>query len=226
MESVSGVIHRRLFGDHTDETAVLLAYAGKVPSVMLLMALDEDDANVNFDIRGPIADYLPWQGAWDTAITTEQLVANRSGIPGLNYIISRQQEYLVHGCQFFPFGSLLDCVEFIDTTPLAIPSTPPNTAFDYGGSQWHPSGGIAELVGGDAWGCGMGWWIIPPEEGGSIYLYVDPGLYGSISWLDIERDYGGVVLFEEYTTVDAQKGSRGVVNELIPIIESALDVVR
>ena len=76
------------------------------------------------------------------------------------------------------------------------------------------------------WGYGIGWWTIPPEENGSIYLYVDPGLYGSVSWIDVDRGYGGVVLFEEYTAVDASKGSQGVINELIPIIEAALDEVR
>ncbi len=77
---------------------------------------------------------------------------------------------------------------------------------------------------GDAWGYGMGWWLIPPKEGEStVYLYVDSGLYGSVSWIDVDRNYGGVVFFEEYTFREASKGSQGVVNQLIPIIEDALD---
>ena len=38
--------------------------------------------------------------------------------------------------------------------------------------------------------------------------------------------YCGVVLFEEYTALAAQKGSQGGINERIPIIESAADDAR
>lgn len=321
VEQGKGVIHSNVFGDHTEDTVVLLASTSKVPSVMLLMALDEDDTNVEFDIQAPIANYLPWQGVWDPAITTENLVSNRSGLPGLGYVFTQQADYLVHGCQFFPAGNLLDCVETLYTTPLPnLPTTAPDTAFDYGGSQWQLSGGVAEIVGGgswnqlwdqyiagpceldvatygnmlatptewdgnpdslpgrdnpsieggmitdledyaklvemhlegglcgenrvlseegvafmreertpaedDEWGYGMGWWTIPPEEGSSLYLYVDPGLYGSISWIDVDRGYGGIVLFEEYTAQDASQGSGGVIEQLIPLIEAAIDAVR
>jgi CubicO group peptidase (beta-lactamase class C family) len=78
----------------------------------------------------------------------------------------------------------------------------------------------------DEWGYGMGWWTIPPKDNGSIYLYVDPGLYGSVAWIDVDRGYGGIVLFEEYTAEDASMGSRGVIEQLVPIIEQALDAVR
>ena len=88
VETGSGIIHRNTFGDHSEDTVVLLASTSKVPSVMLLMALDEDDDNVDFDIQAPIANYLPWQGVWDEAITTENLVANRSGLPGLGYVFT------------------------------------------------------------------------------------------------------------------------------------------
>jgi hypothetical protein len=47
-----------------------------------------------------------------------------------------------------------------------------------------------------------------------------------VSWIDVDRGYGGVVLFEEYTAQDANRGSQGVVNQLIPIIEQAIDAVR
>ena len=48
------------------------------------------------------------------------------------------------------------------------------------------------------------------------------------AWLEdfVERDYGGVVLFEEYTGISGQVGSRGVIEELVPLIEEALDAVR
>lgn len=150
----NGVIHKSVFGDHTEDTVVLLASTSKVPTVMLLTALDEDDDNVDYDIEAPIANYLPWQGVWDQAITTEHLVSNRSGMPGLGYFFdpATQPDYFPHLCQFLPIGQLLECVETIYTTPLpALPTNPPNTAFDYGGSQWQLSGGVAELVGGGTW---------------------------------------------------------------------------
>lgn len=63
-----GTIHRTAFGDHTVDTVVLLASTSKVPAVSLLMALAEDDDNVDFEIDGPISDYLPWVGVWSTDI--------------------------------------------------------------------------------------------------------------------------------------------------------------
>jgi CubicO group peptidase (beta-lactamase class C family) len=321
-----GLIHKIAFGNQGEDSVVLLASTTKVPTVTLLMALHEDDANVDFDIQAPIASYLPWVGVWDPAITTEHLVSNRSGIPGLRYVFLQQADYAPHFCQFIPAGTLQGCVETIFTTPLpALPSTPANTAFDYGGSQWQLSGGVAELVGGGSWrqlwdqyiaepcaielanygnnmststtwdgnpdsllglenpnmegglmsnlddyarlislhlndgacgdkqvlspeavafmrevrtvavgtgegavgvGYGMGWWIKAPQEGGSIYLYYDPGFYGSVAWIDVEREYGGVVFFEEYSGTAGGVGSGGVISQLIPIIEDAIDAVR
>lgn len=75
-------------------------------------------------------------------------------------------------------------------------------------------------------GYGMGWWIGAPNAEGKIYLYDDPGFYGSISWIDVERGYGGVVFFEEYTGAAGRIGSGGVSSQLIPIIEEAFDAVR
>ena len=37
-----GIIHQEVFGDHTEDTVVLLASTSKVPAVMTLMALQED----------------------------------------------------------------------------------------------------------------------------------------------------------------------------------------
>jgi CubicO group peptidase (beta-lactamase class C family) len=79
---------------------------------------------------------------------------------------------------------------------------------------------------GGSLGYGMGWWIVPASEDGSVYLYVDPGFYGAVSWIDIKREYGGVVLFEEYSGTDGGIGSQGVLGQLIPIIEEAIDAVR
>ena len=315
-----GVIHKAWFGDHAEDTLALLASTSKVPSVMLLMALNDDDS-IDFDMTTPIENYLPWQGVWDPAITTENLVSNRSGIPGLIQILNNPDDAASHICQFTPVGTLQECAETLYTTPLpALESGPADAAFDYGGSQWQISGAVAETVGGGTWnqlwdeyigqpcgleistfgnnlsfasawdgnadsligrdnpnmeggmmaslddyakllslhlhdgscgenqvmtaasvasmreartvfddggGYGMGWWLEAPEEGAdSVTLYYDPGAWGSISWLDTDRRYAGVVFFEEYTGVDASKGSGGVRTQLVPIIEDAIDAVR
>ena len=65
-----GVMHKAAFGDQTEDSLVLLASTSKVPTVSLLMALHDDDDNIDFDITTPIANYLPWQGVWDATITT------------------------------------------------------------------------------------------------------------------------------------------------------------
>ncbi|MFT5483724.1 MAG: CubicO group peptidase (beta-lactamase class C family) [Halieaceae bacterium] len=317
-----GNIHRAFFGNQNEDWSVLLASTSKVPTVMLLMALHEDDDNINFDITQPIANYLPWQGVWDENITTEHLVSNRSGIPGLLNVFIRPEDYLPHLCQFLPTGTLLECAEQIYTTPLpALEATPANTALDYGGSQWQLAGGVAETVGGASWNqlwdqyiggpcelevfhygnnlnpfptnwdgspdslvgldnpnmeggamttlsdyaklislhlndglCGenrvlsqeavefmriertegsvggrgyaMGWWTVVTEAGVPITLFVDPGFYGSVSWLDIERGYGGVVFLEEYSGVFGSVGSGAILAQLIPMIEDAIDASR
>lgn len=288
---------------------------------MLLLALDDDDANVVFDIDQPINSYLPWLGVWDPDITTRHLVSNRSGIPGLANLFIRPADYAPHLCQYTPTGTLLECGETLFTTALpSLVSTPANTAFDYGGSQWQLAGAVAETVGGagwnqlwdqyigtpcelelfrygnnlgiaeawdgnpdslvgianpnmeggvmskvdvyarlislhlndglcgdtrvlsagavasmreettpaemDDWGYGMGWWTVLSEDGAPITLFVDPGFYGSVSWIDTGRGYGGVVFLEDYTGAQGSVGSGGVINQLIPLIEEAIDMVR
>ncbi len=316
-----GVVHKAAFGNQTEDSLVLLASTSKVPTVTLLMALHEDDDNVDFDISAPIANYLPWQGVWDEAITTEHLVSNRSGIPGLTNLFTNSAAYAPHFCQFLPAGTLLACAEDIYTTPLpGLESSPPDAAFDYGGSQWQLSGGVAEVVGGGSWnqlwdqyiagpceleistygnnlslaeqwdgnpeslvgrdnpnqeggmmanlddyakllsmhlndglcgdnrvlspqgvasmreartededdgsGYGMGWWLEPRGASGAVTLFTDGGFYGSLSWIDTERNYAGVVFFEDYTGNSGSVGSGGVRSQLIPIIEAAFDAVR
>ncbi|MDG1386795.1 MAG: serine hydrolase [Halioglobus sp.] len=315
-----GVVHKKVFGNLTEDSLVLLASTSKVPTVTLLMALSDDDS-IDFDIDTPIANYLPWQGVWDENITTKHLVSNRSGIPGLIQVLSNQAAAASHACQFFPIGTLYDCVESLYTNPLpGFVSTPANTAFDYGGSQWQISGGVAESVGGASWNqlwdqyiaqpcdieittygnnlaiaaawdgnpeslqgndnpnmeggmmatlddyakllslhlsegvCGdnrvlsaesliemrtattlnedgsgyygMGWWFEPANETGTTTVFTDGGAWGSLSWIDAERNYAGVVFFEEYTGTEANKATSGARNQLIPIVAEAFDAVQ
>lgn len=148
VDKENGTIHEAAFGDHTLETLVLIASTSKMPAVSLLMALDGDD-NLDFEIDGLIENYLPWQGVWP-GVTTEHLVSNRSGIPGLFSVLSGAN--VVHTCSFFPAGQLRDCAKTIFETPVpGIPANPPGTVFDYGGGPWQLSGGVAEVVGGATW---------------------------------------------------------------------------
>lgn len=71
-------------------------------------------------------------------------------------------------------------------------------------------------------GYGMGWWVVPRDES-EPYLYIDPGAFGSISWMDTDRDYAGYVAFEDYTQQFAVEGIGVVFTEIIPLVEAALD---
>ena len=77
-------MHQATFGDHTDDTVVLLASTSKVPAVMTLMALQED-ANVDFSMSEPVSTYLAYDGPYADR-TVEQMVSNTSGIPGLRLL--------------------------------------------------------------------------------------------------------------------------------------------
>jgi len=49
---------------------------------------------------------------------------------------------------------------------------------------------------------------------------------GSVVWIDVEREYGGVLFLEEYTNTAGVPAGRTVINELIPFIEEAIDAAR
>lgn len=311
----AGVIHRAAFGDYTVDSTVLLASTSKVPSAMLLMALD-DDPELDFEIDAPAEVYLPWDSAWP-GITTEHMLSNTSGMPGLQYV-ANVLGYGPHLCQFLAVGQLLGCAETIYRTPLPLlPHNPPGTTFDYGGSQWQLAGAVAEIVGGRDWadlfddyiadpcelevfeygnmwtnplgwnggpdsligqdnpsieggaishiddyakilmmhlnegrcgdtavmapesvefmrmdrgtvagsgdrGYGLGWWIVRPDEG-EPYLYIDPGAFGAVSWIDTSRNIGGLVAIADYTVINAGDAHAMIVGELIPLVEDAYD---
>ena len=68
---------------------------------------------------------------------------------------------------------------------------------------------------------GMGWWINTENPG----VYDDPGAFGSISFLDVERGFGGYVAIDDYTRVDADAPVRLVRQDIIPLLQSAFDAV-
>jgi CubicO group peptidase (beta-lactamase class C family) len=151
VDAVQGTVHEAAFGDHTTGIVVLLASASKMPTATLLMAL-ADDPQLDFDVTAPIARYLPWEGVYGDR-TTVQLVSNTSGIPGLSALADLEGDLgslLAHSCQFFPRGTLEQCGRII--YGVELPGTvPPDTKFDYGGSQWQLAGAVAEQVSNSSW---------------------------------------------------------------------------
>ncbi len=306
-----GTLHTGIFGDHTEDTVVMLASTSKVPAVMTLMALEEDPAS-DFSMSQPIGEVLPFDGVYADR-TPAQLVSNTSGIPGLRQLAL----YGPHLCQF-SFEEAIgfeSCGQILLSVPL--PDThDAGSIFDYGGSQWqlagvtaavsanatwnqlvdqylatpcglevftfgnmwedltqwdgtpsslrgqsnanieggaitnladyakilqaHVNGGycgetqilseaaLAEMrvdrggvVAEDPVPYGMGWWIDTDNPG----VYDDPGAFGSVSFLDVERGFGGYVAIDDYTRIDADAPARLVRRDIIPLLQSAFDAV-
>ena len=310
VDTEQGAVHQAAFGDHTLETVVMLASTSKMPSVSLLMALN-DDPSLNFDVEETIDRYLPWDGVYGDR-TTVSLVSNTSGIPGL----ARLASYGPHMCQFSMNVTLNECAEILYT--VEVPgSVPPGTQFSYGGTQWQLAGAVAEHVTNSSWGqafdrylagpcelevfeygnmwtmmsawngspdsllgqanahieggaitnlqdyakillmhlrggrCGdtqvmspesvafmqddraaavgvnygMGWWVLPGNGQRSTIVY-DPGAFGAVSWLDMERGIGGYVAIDDYTRADPGAVYALVLDQIIPLQQQAVDAAR
>ena len=151
-----GIIHQEVFGDHTEDTVVLLASTSKVPAVMTLMALQED-INVEFSISEPVSTYLAYDGPY-TDRTVEQMVSNTSGIPGLRLLggygstTGPTLEDFNHLCQF----SAQAIFEFEACGQTLVQNELPTTqgagsVYDYGGSQWQIAGVTASTVANATW---------------------------------------------------------------------------
>jgi len=140
----SGVVHKKAFGNHTLDTIVLLASTSKVPSAGILMSLADDGL---IDIDTPIDTYTDW-GNSKPGITLAHLLSNTSGLPGLS---SHGFPYMPHVCQYLPQAILSECTESIYRQEIGDDLNPPGTLFQYGGSQWHLAGGLAEAVSGQSW---------------------------------------------------------------------------
>ena len=151
-----GVIHQKTFGDHTNDTIVLLASTSKVPAVMTLMALQEDAA-VDFSISEPVGTYLPYDGPYADR-TVEQMVSNTSGIPGLRLLAGYGSftgptiADFNHLCQFS--GQLIFDFEACGQTLVQnelLTTQPAGSVFDYGGSQWQIAGVTASVAADTTW---------------------------------------------------------------------------
>ena len=156
-----GIMHQATFGDHTDDTVVLLASTSKVPAVMTLMALQED-SNINFSISEPVSTYLAYDGPYADR-TVEQMVSNTSGIPGLrSLLLGAELGYgspsgplpadFNHLCQFSanPAFTFEGCGQTLVENELHD-SQAAGSVFDYGGSQWQIAGVTASTVANATW---------------------------------------------------------------------------
>jgi CubicO group peptidase (beta-lactamase class C family) len=151
-----GITHQKVFGDHTEDLITMLASTSKVPAVMAIMALDEDES-VDFSISEPVSTYLPFEGVYADR-TVEQMVSNTSGIPGLRLLdgygspIGPTLQDFNHLCQFSaqPFMNFEMCGQMLVQNELPT-SIPAGSVFDYGGSQWQIAGLTASIVNNSTW---------------------------------------------------------------------------
>ncbi len=73
---------------------------------------------------------------------------------------------------------------------------------------------------------GMGWWIAPAPDGQEPSLFFDTGAFGSVAWLDTQREYAGFLAVEGYTTTQVSAPISMTKTEIVPMIELAVDRYR
>ena len=66
---------------------------------------------------------------------------------------------------------------------------------------------------------GMGWWI----QLGMPGVYTDPGAFGAVSFIDVNRGIGGYMAIDDYSRVDAGAPPDFFVDEAIELIQAAVD---
>jgi len=74
-------------------------------------------------------------------------------------------------------------------------------------------------------GYGMGWWIQEGDAENNEILY-DPGAFGAISWMDVERGIGGYVGIDDYTRVAAADVYELVLGTIVALQQEAVDAAR
>jgi CubicO group peptidase (beta-lactamase class C family) len=72
---------------------------------------------------------------------------------------------------------------------------------------------------------GMGWWILQGDAENTTIVF-DPGAFGAISWLDMERGIGGYVAIDDYTLTDPGAVYEIVLAQIIPLQQQAVDEAR
>jgi CubicO group peptidase (beta-lactamase class C family) len=66
---------------------------------------------------------------------------------------------------------------------------------------------------------GMGWWISSQNAN----VYDDPGAFGSISFIDVDRGIGGYVAIDDYSRTDPGAPVGLVRQDIIPMIQKIID---
>jgi CubicO group peptidase (beta-lactamase class C family) len=72
---------------------------------------------------------------------------------------------------------------------------------------------------------GMGWWVLPGDGMRSTIVY-DPGAFGAVSWLDMERGIGGYIAIDDYTRADPGAVYALALDQIIPLQQQAVDAAR
>ena len=233
-----GVIHRAAVGTHDLDTISLLASSSKMISATLLMTLAEDDG-LNFDINLPVENYLP--ADWDplyTGFTTEQILSNASGLPGLIPLVPE------FSCQHGfgnPDQTLMECVEYILHTPInqnRFPVLAPNTKFQYGGAQWQIAGAVAELVSSMYWNDILRERILEPCElevltyGNPYGVFIDnpPAWTGTVDSLPGQMNPsisgGAIASMDDYAKLLLMHLNDGMCGENRVLTKSAVEFMR
>ena len=182
VDKEQGIVHKAAFGSHTLDDLFMIASASKFPAASLIMAIN-DDKSVDFDITATIDNYLPWEGVYGN-VTTEHLISNTSGIPGISSITPTFPSH-PHACWADPTITLEACTEIIYTN-LLEPTVAPGTKFDYGGSQWQLAGGVAEIATNSTWNQAFDKYIGQPC-GLEVFQYGNMGFDWSIPGIDVNK---------------------------------------
>lgn len=72
---------------------------------------------------------------------------------------------------------------------------------------------------------GMGWWILQGTATTNEVVY-DPGAFGAISWLDMERGIGGYVGIDDYSRADPGAVYDYVLDVVVPLQQRLVDEAR
>lgn len=140
-----GEVHRRGYGELSEDRVYLVASASKILSVGVILRLSDQGL---VDLDAPVSSYLSAWGTHKTDLTLAQMLSNSTGMVGL----LDDPYYLPYLCQYTTIsGSLSDCARSIYTASDDAGRVPPDTTFRYGGGQWQMAGGVAEVVSGKTW---------------------------------------------------------------------------
>ena len=238
VSNTSGIPGLRALDDYGDHLCqfINLPFTGFEDCGETLFSVELDDGYE----AGSIFDYGGSQ--WQLAGVTASIAANSEW----NQLVD---QYLVQPCglEVFTFGNMWLDLTAWDGTPGSLkgqhnPSVEggaiTNLA-DYakllqihlnggycGGTRVLSEASLASMridrggvVPNDPTPYGMGWWISSDNPG----VYDDPGAFGAISFIDVERGIGGYVAIDDYSAVFAGAPIDLVRRTIIPLLQAAYD---